>query len=389
MIILKKGIAIIGATGSIGTQALEVIYASPELFRLILISGHSNADLLLQQIYKFNPEYVIVTEKNAFQKISKEISATKTQILFGEENLLQALENTDIELVLNALVGFTGLKPLIHSIQNKKQILLANKESLVIAGEFVMQLAKKNQITILPIDSEHSAIFQCLLGENKDSIEKVILTASGGPFLDYDDNQIKNISLENALIHPVWKMGKKVSIDSASLMNKGLEVIEARWLFDLNPDQIDVIIHPQSIVHSLIQFTDGSLKAQLSSADMRLPIHYALHYPDRKKNSLSQFSLIDNPELTFKQADRKKFRNLALAFIAMEKGGNMPAILNAANEVAVQAFLNRKWPFYRIPELVEEMMNHQIYISKPDLETYFETTKICFADSEAYIRKHT
>jgi 1-deoxy-D-xylulose-5-phosphate reductoisomerase len=386
---LKKGIAILGSTGSIGIQALEVISTSPDLFSIKLLSGHSNANLLINQIDQFHPKYAIVTEENAFKTVSKAISGVKTQVFFGEKNLLQALEDQEIDIVLNALVGFAGLNPLISSIKHNKQILLANKESLVIAGELIMQMAKVNKSEIIPIDSEHSAIFQCLLGENKNTIEKIILTASGGPFLDYTVEQLKNISPERALKHPVWKMGKKVSVDSASLMNKGLEVIEARWLFDLNPNQIDVVIHPQSIIHSLVQFTDGSLKAQLSSPDMRVPIQYALHFPNRAENSISQFSLIDNPELTFRQADRKKFRNLALAFIAMEKGGNLPAILNAANEVAVQAFLDGKWPFYRIPELVEEMMNYQIFISKPDLQTYFETTKKCFADSEAYIRKHT
>ncbi|MCD6179424.1 MAG: 1-deoxy-D-xylulose-5-phosphate reductoisomerase [Bacteroidales bacterium] len=385
---MKKGIAILGSTGSIGTQALGVISATPNIFSIELLSAHSNAKLLLEQINQYKPKFVVITDKKAFKIVSKIILDSNTQVLFGEKNLLQLLEKPEIEIVLNAVVGFAGLKPLIHSIKYKKQILLANKESIVIAGEVVMSLAKKNNSTIIPIDSEHSAIFQCLLGEKNNTIDKVILTASGGPFLDYTQNQLRHISPEDALKHPNWKMGQKVSVDSASLMNKGLELIEARWLFDLKPKQIDVIIHPQSVIHSLVQFTDGNLKAQLSSADMQLPIQYALHYPKRAENSLSQFSLTDNPELTFRQVDRKKFRNLALAFIAMEKGGNMPAILNAANEIAVKAFLNRKWPFYRIPEVVEEMMNSQNFISTPKLETYFETTNKCFADSEAYIRKH-
>ena len=385
---MKKGIAILGSTGSIGTQALGVISATPNIFSIELLSAHSNTKLLLEQINQYKPKFVVITDKKAFKIVSKIILDSNTQVLFGEKNLLQLLEKPEIEIVLNAVVGFAGLKPLIHSIKHKKQILLANKESIVIAGEIVMSLAKKNNNTIIPIDSEHSAIFQCLLGEKNNTIDKVILTASGGPFLDYTQNQLRHISPEDALKHPNWKMGQKVSVDSASLMNKGLELIEARWLFDLKPKQIDVIIHPQSVIHSLVQFTDGNLKAQLSSADMQLPIQYALHYPKRAENSLSQFSLTDNPELTFRQVDRKKFRNLALAFIAMEKGGNMPAILNAANEIAVKAFLNRKWPFYRIPEVVEEMMNSQNFISTPKLETYFETTNKCFADSEAYIRKH-
>ncbi len=386
---LKKGIAILGSTGSIGTQALRVIRNSPHLFSVELISGHSNVKLIVEQIAEYKPNYAVITDKDAYKIVLSATNETNTKVLYGEENLLQIIETPEIEVVLNALVGFSGLKPLIHTIKHKKQVLLANKESLVIAGEHIMALAKEYNSTIIPIDSEHSAIFQCLLGEKHESIEKVILTASGGPFLDYSQEQLKKISPADALKHPIWKMGKKVSIDSASLMNKGLEVIEAQWLFNLKPEQIDVIIHPQSVIHSLVQFTDGSLKAQISSPNMQLPIQYALHYPNRGKNALSQFSLTDNPELTFRQADRKKFRNLALAFVAMKQGGNMPAILNAANEVAVQSFLNGKWPFYRISELVEEMMNQQKFVSKPDLEAYFETTKKCFVESEAYIRKHT
>lgn len=386
--VLKKGLAILGSTGSIGTQALRVIQASPELFSVELISGNNNAQLLIAQAKQFLPKYIVITEEHAFQKVSQALSNTTFHIAFGEENLLKLLEAPEIDTVLNAIVGFAGLAPLVRAIQLQKNILLANKESIAIAGAYIMPLAKKNNCTIIPIDSEHSAIFQCLVGEKKESVDKIILTASGGPFLNYSSEEYNSISPEEALNHPVWEMGEKISVDSASLMNKGLEMIEARWLFDLEPDQIDVIIHPQSVVHSLVQFRDGSLKAQLSQPSMLLPIQYALHYPNRAKQSFSNFSFTEFPSLTFQHADRKKFRNLALAFIAMEKGGNLPAILNAANEVAVQAFLNKKWPFYRIPELVEEMMSSQTFISKPDLQTYFETTRKSIAASEAYIRKH-
>lgn len=386
---LKKGIAILGSTGSIGSQALQVVQASPELFSVVLLSAHSNADLVIAQANQFHPKYVLLTENNAFKKVKAALSNTKINVLFGEKNLLKLLENPQIDTVLNALVGFSGLKPLIHSIRQQKKILLANKESLAIAGAYIMPLAEKYKCKIIPIDSEHSAIFQCLVGEKFSAIDKIILTASGGPFLNYSKEKFKSITPKSALKHPVWDMGKKVSVDSASLMNKGLEMMEARWLFNLKPSQIDVIIHPQSVIHSFVKFTDGNLKAQMSPPNMLLPIQYAMHYPSRAKFAFSDFSFSDFPSLTFQQVDRKKFRNLALAFTAMEKGGNLPAILNAANEVAVQAFLNKKWPFYKIPELVEEMMSSQTFVSEPDLQTYFETTKKCIADSEAYIRKYT
>ena len=384
---MKRGIAILGSTGSIGTQAIQLVSASPDEFLIVLLSGHKNAALLIKQIEVFRPRIVVVTDEKAYKKVSNATKSFKTIVLFGEENLLFAIESSEIQIVLNALVGFAGLKPLLHAIKHHKQILLANKESLVVAGELVMHLAKENQTTIIPIDSEHSAIFQCLQGENKNSIEKIILTASGGPFLNYSSEEFKNVTPEMALQHPVWKMGKKVTVDSASMMNKGLEVIEARWLFEINPDKIDVVIHPQSVIHSFVQFIDGSLKAQLSKPDMRLPIQYALSYPERNTNNLVPFSFTDNSILTFRQVNREKFRNLALSFGAIKKGGNMPAILNASNEVAVQAFLEKKLPFYRIPDVVEEMMASQPFFSTPDLETYFETTKKCQADSLNYIRK--
>lgn len=385
---MRKGIAILGSTGSIGTQALQILTDLTAQFKIVLLSGHQNVDAIKSQILQYQPAYFAITEESTFNTINAWLPNTNTKLVFGEQELIQILDLAEIEVVLQAMVGFAALKPLIRSIQLKKQILLANKESIVVAGEYIMALARENNTEIIPIDSEHSAIFQCLLGEKNTSIDKIILTASGGPFLNYSAEQLKEISPEKAMKHPIWKMGKKVSIDSASMMNKGLELIEARWLFNLKPEQIDVIIHPQSIIHSLVQFTDGSLKAQLSAPNMLLPIQYALQYPERGNRSFSTFSFIDSPELTFQRADRKKFRNLALAFTAMKKAGNMPAILNAANEVAVQAFLDGDWPFNRIPELVEEMMNTQKYISSPNLETYYETTLKCFADSKAYIRKH-
>ncbi len=386
---MKKQLAILGSTGSIGRQTLSLIENMPEEFSIELLSAHSNSELLIKQGQQFRPKKIVVTDKKAFERVYQAFDSQITKVYFGEESLLKALESPEIEIVLNAISGFAGLKPLVHSIEQQKKILLANKESVVVAGELIMSLARKNKCEIIPIDSEHSAIFQCLRGEKKESIDKVILTASGGPFLNYTKEQLKHITPAQALKHPIWKMGRKVSIDSASLMNKGLEIIEARWLFDLQPEQIDIIIHPQSLIHSLVQFTDGSLKAQIGTPDMRLPIQYALHYPERSKINTRPFSFLEASELTFQQVDRKKFRNLALAYKAMKKGGNMPAILNAANEIAVLAFLDNRWPFNRIHELVEEMMNQQSYHSEISLENYFETTNKCFADSEAYIRKHT
>jgi 1-deoxy-D-xylulose-5-phosphate reductoisomerase len=385
---LKKQLAILGSTGSIGRQALSLIESTPKQFSIELLSAHSNFELIIKQARFFKPKTIVITEKQAFDQVYQALDPQITKVYFGEERLLEALESSEIEVVLNAISGFAGLRPLIHSIEHKKEVLLANKESLVVAGELIMPLIYKNKLELIPIDSEPSAIFQCLRGESKESIDKVILTASGGPFLEYTTEQLKHITAAQALKHPIWEMGDKVSIDSASLMNKGLEIIEARWLFDLQPEQIDLIIHPQSIIHSLVQFTDGSLKAQIGSPDMRIPIQYALHYPKRSGSNIRPFSFLEASELTFQQVDHKKFRNLALAYEAMKQGGNMPAILNAANEIAVRAFLEGRWPFYRIHELVAEMMNQQDYYSEVSLTNYFETTKKCFADSEAYIRNH-
>ncbi|MBN2238054.1 MAG: 1-deoxy-D-xylulose-5-phosphate reductoisomerase [Bacteroidales bacterium] len=385
---MKKGIAILGATGSIGTQALEIVAAFPNDFSLELISGHSNAKLLLKLINLYQPKQVVITDSEAFSQLSKSSIPTQTKLFFGEKQMLELIKKESIKMIINALVGISGLNPLIQSLKVKKQVLLANKESIVIAGEQLIPLAEENGVQIIPIDSEHSAIFQCLVGEQQSTVSKVILTASGGPFLNFRKEQIKNSEMKEVLNHPIWNMGQKISVDSASLMNKGLEVIEARWLFKLQPNQIEVLIHPQSFIHSLVQFTDGSIKAQMSLPDMHIAINYALHYPHRNTSKYANFSLTDFPTLTFQQVDREKFRNLALAFKAMEKGGNMPAILNAANEIGVKAFLAKKWPFYRIPELVEEMMQTQTFISSPVIETYFETTEKCFESSEAYIRKH-
>lgn len=386
---MKKGIAILGSTGSVGTQALQLIAESSDIFKVILLSCHKNVSLLLQQIEQFKPDFVVITDQNSYKRVLLGNRNESTKVLYGEKALLEAIQNPDIQIVLNAMVGVAGLLPLIESIKQKKMILLANKESLVVAGEYIMPLAREFDIKILPIDSEHSAIFQCLLGENENSVEKVILTASGGPFLDFPIEDFKNIRPAQALNHPVWKMGKKVSVDSATMMNKGLEAIEAVWLFNLKPSQVEVIIHPQSIIHSFVKFNDGNLKAQLSSPNMRFPIQYALHFPNRINTISQDFSFTNFGGLTFREADRKKFRNLALAFYAMEKGGNMPAVLNAANEIAVQAFLDGKLSFNQISEVNEEMINQQAFISKPELENYFETTKKCFADTEAYISKHT
>ena len=384
-----KNITILGSTGSIGRSTLDVIIKHPGAFNVVALAAFSNVELIVEQFHKFQPKYICLVDESKREELETKLKNSTVNFVYGEDELVNLAKLSENDMVVNAVVGSAGLLASLATVNNGIDLGLANKESLVTGGPLFEKILKKTGAKILPIDSEHSAIWQTLAAGKPEEIKRLIITASGGPFRTMPKEEFASITPEKALDHPTWKMGPKISIDSATLANKGLEVIEARWLFDLKPEQIDVIIHPQSVIHSLVQFTDGSLKAQLSSPNMQLPIQYALHYPNRGKNALSQFSLTDHPELTFRQADRKKFRNLALAIVAMKQGGNMPAILNAANEVAVQSFLNGKWPFYRISELVEEMMNQQNFISKPDLETYFETTQKCFAESEAYIRKHT
>jgi len=366
-----KNISILGSTGSIGTQALAVIRANPNLYRVNALTAQNNATLLIQQALEFKPELVVITCEDHYQSVKKALP--EVLVLCGEEALVAAVELQQTNLVLTAIMGAVGLKPTIAAIKAKKDIGLANKETLVVAGELVMQLAAENGVKIIPVDSEHSAIFQCLVGEELNPIEKIYLTASGGPFRGKSLDFLASVTKKEALKHPNWVMGAKITIDSASLMNKGLEAIEAKWLFGLNADQIDVIVHPQSIIHSIVQFTDGSMKAQMGLPDMKLPIHYALAYPKRIASSFERFNFLKYPSLTFSEADTKSFRNLELAFSAMRKGGNMPCIINAANEVVVEAFLNDKIGFLQMSDVIEECMEAMSFIAKPTLSNYLET----------------
>ncbi len=371
-----KNIAILGSTGSIGTQALEVIRQNPERFRAFLLTANSNAVLLIKQALEFNPEYVVITDKSKLDEVQSALRSTKIKVLCGQDQLCSILEQPEISLVLTAMVGFAGLIPTLAAIRAGKDIALANKETLVVAGELVTSLARDHNVKILPVDSEHSAIFQCLTGEEQNPIEKIYLTASGGPFRGKDRDFLATITRKEALKHPNWVMGEKITIDSASLMNKGLEVIEAKWLFDLDVSQIDVIVHPQSIVHSLVQFRDGSMKAQMGLPDMKLPIQYAMAYPERIENSFPRFNFVDFPNLSFEQADKKTFRNLALAFDALNCGGNMPCVINAANEVVVAEFLKENIGFLRMSDIIEQCMSEILFLSDPTIEDYLETDRI-------------
>jgi 1-deoxy-D-xylulose-5-phosphate reductoisomerase len=371
----KKGIAILGSTGSIGTQALEVIESYPEYFDLQVITANSNADLLIEQAKKFQPNAVVIVDDASYQKVKTALWDEPIKVFAGADSLQQIVTSSEIDVVLTALVGYAGLKPTIEAIKAKKTIALANKETLVVAGELINQLALENNVMIYPVDSEHSAIFQCLTGESGNPIEKIYLTASGGPFRGWKKEQLEKVTRAQALKHPNWTMGAKITIDSATLMNKGLEVIEAKWLFDLDAHQIDVIVHPQSIIHSLVQFQDGSMKAQMGLPDMKLPIQYAFTYPDRLKTDYPRFNFLDYPNLTFEQPDRSTFTNLDLAFKAMEMGGTAACALNAANEVAVDLFLKEKIGFLDIARINEAVMNEIKCIHKPILNDYVEVDK--------------
>ncbi|NRF41906.1 1-deoxy-D-xylulose-5-phosphate reductoisomerase [Pedobacter foliorum] len=371
-----KNISILGATGSIGTQALEVIEANPGLYKVTSLTAQSNADLLIAQALKFKPLMVVIGDENKYQSVKAALASTGIKVLAGEDALCEAASLAETDLVLTAIVGSVGLKPTIAAIKAKKDIGLANKETLVVAGDLITDLAKEHGVKIIPVDSEHSAIFQCLVGEAFNTIEKIYLTASGGPFRGKERDFLANVTKVEALKHPNWVMGAKITIDSASLMNKGLEVIEAKWLFDLDVEQIDVIVHPQSIVHSLVQFNDGSMKAQMGLPDMKLPIHYAFAYPDRISSSFKRFNFMDYPELTFSQADRSTFRNLDLAFEALRRAGNMPCIINAANEVVVNAFLQNQIGFLEMSDIIEQCMSDISFIAKPTLNNYLETDEL-------------
>lgn len=371
----KKRIAVIGSTGSIGTQALEVIKENPNLFETEVLVANSNADLLIQQALEFNPNAVVIADEKKYPQVKEALQPHDIKVFAGAKAVEQIVEMETIDLVLASVVGYAGLASTINAIKHKRQIALANKETLVVAGELVTKLAFENSVNIYPVDSEHSAIFQCLVGEWENKIEKIYLTASGGPFRGKDKNFLASVKKEQALKHPNWTMGAKITIDSASLMNKGLEVIEAKWLFNLKPEQIDVIVHPQSIVHSLVQFEDGSLKAQMGLPDMKLPIQYAMAYPQRVKNNFPRFDFLNYPNLTFEKPDLNTFHNLQLAFDAMHKGGNMPCVLNAANEIAVQAFLEDKIGFLQMSEVIEKCLNKISFIKNPTYELYVECDK--------------
>ncbi|MDX5337846.1 MAG: 1-deoxy-D-xylulose-5-phosphate reductoisomerase [Cyclobacteriaceae bacterium] len=368
-----KRIAILGSTGSIGTQTLEVIKQHPEDFVVEVLTAQNNCELLIAQALEFQPNAVVIGNESKYQQVKEALIPHDIKVFAGQKAIAQIVEMDSIDVVLTALVGYSGLIPTVHAIKAGKQIALANKETLVVAGEIITALARENGVNIYPVDSEHSAIFQCLVGEFHNPIEKIILTASGGPFRGKDRTFLESVTREQALKHPNWDMGAKITIDSASLMNKGLEVIEAKWLFGLKTEQIEVVVHPQSIIHSLVQFEDGSIKAQLGLPDMRIPIQFALSYPHRLKSDFERFDFTKYPQLTFEQPDLKTFRNLQLAFDALAKGGNAPCVLNAANEIAVAAFLNREVGFLEMSDLIEETLLQTEFIAHPNLEDYVLT----------------
>lgn len=368
-----RRIAIFGSTGSVGTQALDVIADNPELFSAEILTAQSNDELLISQALKFNPNLVVIGEEKKYKKVQDALAGTDIKVFAGERALEEAAAMDCYDLMLAAIVGYAGLKPTLQAIRNRKAVALANKETLVVAGDIVMALAVENRVPIIPVDSEHSAIFQCLVGESRNKIEKVILTASGGPFLGRKPNYLVNVKREHALQHPNWSMGAKISIDSATLMNKGLEMIEAKWLFNLQPSQIQVVVHPQSIIHSMVQFEDGSMKAQMGLPDMKLPIQYGMAFPHRIPNQFPRLDFKKYSTLTFEEPDLRTFRNLALAMEALEKGGNLPAIMNAANEIAVYAFLRNRVNFLDMTDVIEKTMHKIPFVAEPTLEEYFES----------------
>ncbi len=372
---MMKNIAVLGSTGSIGTQTLQVIEANPGRFRVEVLTANNQVELLAQQAVRFKPNMVVIANEEKYGQLKELLADEDIKVYAGSEAIAQVVESSIIDTVVTAMVGYSGLLPTIRAIKAGKTIALANKETLVVAGDLIHDLVTEYKVALLPVDSEHSAIFQCLTGEMNNPVEKILLTASGGPFRGKDYEFLKRVTPEQALKHPNWKMGAKVTIDSASMMNKGFEAIEAKWLFGLKPSQIEVLVHPQSIVHSMVQFTDGCIKAQLGVPDMRLPIQYALTYPDRIVSSFERVDFSRYSNLTFEKPDPVTFRNLGLAFEAMEKGGNIPCILNAANEIAVDAFLKEKVSFTRMPEIIEETISRVCFIQKPDLQDYIETDR--------------
>ena len=370
---MKKQIAILGSTGSIGTQALQVIEEHPDLYEAYVLTANNRVDMLIEQARKFRPEAVVIANEERYNQLKEALADLPIKVYAGSEALCEVVTDQHIDMVLTAMVGYAGLKPTMHAIKAHKSIALANKETLVVAGELINELAHVNRTPILPVDSEHSAVFQCLAGEADTPIEKVILTASGGPFRTYTHEQLAHVTRQQALKHPNWSMGAKITIDSASMMNKGFEVMEAKWLFGVKPEQIEVVVHPQSIVHSMVQFEDGAIKAQLGMPDMRLPIQYAFSYPQRIKASFPRINWMNCAELTFEQPDLERFRNLALAYEAIHRGGNMPCIVNAANEVVVEAFLNDRISFLGMSDVIEQTMSRASFLAKPSYEDYVAT----------------
>ena len=368
-----KRIALFGSTGSIGTQALDVIRANSHLFEVEILTAQTNDELLIKQALEFKPNAVVIGDETKYQKVKEALDKTLTKVFAGEKALEEVADFDSYDMMLAGIVGFAGLKPTMKAVEKGKAVGLANKETLVVAGDLVMQKAVEKRAPIIPVDSEHSAIFQCLVGEGRNKIEKIILTASGGPFLGKKPNYLVNVKRDHALQHPNWSMGAKISIDSATLMNKGLEMIEAKWLFNLQPDQIQVVVHPQSIIHSMVQFEDGSIKAQMGLPDMKLPIQYAMAFPQRIKNDFPRLDFRKHTNLSFEEPDVKTFRNLALATEALHKGGNIPCVMNAANEIAVWAFLRNRIGFLDMTAMVEKTMEHIAFIKKPTLQEYFDS----------------
>lgn len=385
---MKKKIAILGSTGSIGTQALDVIREHADRFEAYVLTAGRNADLLIRQAREFQPDAVVIADESLYPYVCEALADLPIKVYAGADALCEVVEASPIDMVLTAMVGFAGLRPTIHALKARKPIALANKETLVVAGELVMQLALEQRVPILPVDSEHSAIFQCLAGEVGNDVEKILLTASGGPFRNYAPDRLQEVTCDAALQHPNWKMGAKITIDSATLMNKGFEMIEARWLFGVAPSDVEVVVHPESIIHSAVQFSDGAVKAQLGVPDMKLPIQYAFSYPQRLHLGNGRLDLFALGSMHFERPDMERFPCLRLAYDAIGKGGNMPCILNAANEVANLAFRERRIGFMQIPEIIERTMDSTGFDATPTLDTYFETDREARARARKFIQEH-
>ena len=384
---MKKRLAILGSTGSIGTQALDVVDNHPDRFSVEVLTANNNVELLVKQAKKYQPNIVVIANPDKYSTVKEALAADPIKVYAGVEAVAQVAAMSNIDMVLSAMVGFAGLLPTFRALEAGIPVALANKETLVVAGELIMEMASMKKVPLIPVDSEHSAIFQCLEGEKNNPVEKILLTASGGPFRGEGVDFLRKVTKCQALNHPNWKMGNKITIDSASLMNKGLEAIEAKWLFNVKPSQIEVVVHPQSIVHSMVQFTDGSIKAQMGLPDMRLPIQYAMGYPQRLSNPFPRFSFADYPALSFEKADVAVFRNLSIAFEAMERGGNAPCVMNAANEVAVAAFLNEKCGFVEMSAIIEQTIEKATFMARPGLSDYLESDREARRIAGSLLRK--